>query len=211
MNAMPRFIAGVAAGILLCVGASASEVLVEISGVYSKSAEFERSFGSSDSRLPLSISFVIDETRAVQLAAETPFMQGKLLTDDALFVPSTGIISLTASLGSARWTELDVDGLPYSDLEFRPAVILLEEGERESVRVYMSLSDREIGQIILAQLLCPDIEPGSACKLLNNASASEFQLGPSELVGARSSGSISQLSIKITKMADAEQSPLGES
>ena len=174
MKVLALVFAAVVLLVIAGLAAEADQLQIDVSGTYAKDPEFGASFGSSDAALPISLSLVIDESRAFSVPAGAVLMSGRPVAEDSLVVPATAVVSLSASVGDIRWTEADLSPLPQSDLGVRPGVILMGDLEGDSVKIFCMVSNRSTGSLSLAYLRCDD----SSCDVLNTeAWGADFRAG----------------------------------
>jgi hypothetical protein len=178
-------------GIVFLVTASfaharAEQLLIEVSGIFEKDSKIGESFGSYESNQPFSVQLLVDESQGHYLPAGTPFIDGQAVAEDSLILPASAVVSLKATLGNSQWTESNIRALPRSDLEYRPAVILMGDIDSNSVKIFCALVNDEIGMLSLTRLACLD----SGCILDDGGFGRDFL--------SDSSGSISQLAVKVT-------------
>ena len=178
-------------GIVFLVTASfaharAEQLLIEVSGIFEKDSKIGESFGSFESKQPFSVQLLVDESQGHYLPAGTPFIDGQAVAEDSLILPASAVVSLKATLGNGQWTESNIQPLPRSDLEYRPAVILMGDIDSNSLKIFCALVNDEIGMLSLTRLACLD----SGCILDDGGFGRDFL--------SDSSGSISQLIVKVT-------------
>jgi hypothetical protein len=178
-------------GIVFLVTASfaharAEQLLIEVSGIFEKDSKIGESFGSYESNQPFSVQLLVDESQGHYLPAGTPFIDGQAVAEDSLILPASAVVSLKATLGNGQWTESNIRALPRSDLEYRPAVILMGDIDSNSVKVFCALVNDEIGMLSLTRLACLD----SGCILDDGGFGRDFL--------SDSSGSISQLIVTVS-------------
>jgi hypothetical protein len=166
--------------------ARAEQLLIEVSGIFEADTESSESFGSYESKQPFSVQLLVDESQGHYLPAGTPFIDGQAVAEDSLILPVSAVVSLKATLGNGQWTESNIRALPRSDLEYRPAVILMGDIDSNSVKVFCALVNDEIGMLSLTRLACLD----SGCILDDGGFGRDFL--------SDSSGSISQLIVTVS-------------
>jgi hypothetical protein len=166
--------------------ARAEQLLIEVSGIFEADTESSESFGSYESKQPFSVQLLVDESQGHYLPAGTPFIDGQAVAEDSLILPVSAVVSLKATLGNGQWTESNIRALPRSDLEYRPAVILMGDVDSNSVKVFCALVNDEIGMLSLTRLACLD----SGCILDDGGFGRDFL--------SDSSGSISQLIVTVS-------------
>ena len=183
-------------GIVLLATASfaqarAEQLLIEVSGIFEADTKNGESFGSYESKQPLSVQLLVDESRGNYLTAGTPFIDGQAVAEDSLILPVSAVVSLKATLGNGQWTESNIQPLPGRDLEYRPAVILMGDIDSNSVKIFCALVNDEIGMLSLSRLACLD----SGCILDDGGFGRDFL--------SDSSGSISLLTVTVSAAKDS--------
>ena len=171
--------------------ATAEQLLIEVSGIFEADTKNVESFGSFEPKQPFSVQLLVDESRGHYLPAGTPFIDGQAVAEDSLILPASAIVSLKATLGNGQWTESNIRALPRSDLEYRPAVMLMGHIASSSVKIFCALVNDEIGMLSLTRLACLD----SGCILDDGGFARDFL--------SDSSGSINQLAITVRAVKES--------
>jgi len=152
-----------------------SDLVIKITGTYTKEFFYPESFGSTAATLPVSLTAVVDDALLQHFPAGSVFhsSSGRTFVNDAAIAPLSAVKALSASLGSHSWTEDDVIAHPTFSYAF-----IIEGGIIASSQLVAVQLSSSTGLLSLMELSCS----GLACSLLNFGSAADNITGSDGII-----------------------------
>lgn len=182
--------------LLGCQAASAADLEIGVTAVYSKLGFFPASFGSTDAELLVDVSAVVDDSLIETYPAGTEYDTGLNFANEMTVIPLDAIQSFTATLGTGTWDISDLQVINLPSLGVDAAILVEGDISNSSASLVAALSafDSNVGELNLSGFTCPT----SACSLRTLGYASDYLDG--------SSGNISD----ITASVAAGEAPVEE-